>query len=624
MCGFAGFVHGGTETDLRNMMGELVHRGPDGDGLYFDSENKIGLGHRRLAIIDVKGGHQPMWNDDASIGVVFNGEIYNHALLRSGLEERGHRFTSHHSDTEVLIHGWREWGEDLPKHLNGMFAFTIVDRVNRRLFSARDRFGEKPFYYIKKDGLFAFASEINALARHAKINLELDIRHVQKYFAYGYVPAPNTIYKDIQKLSGGTYVDYNYSTKKIGVGTFTEFQLQQDETLMRRSVEDLAEEFWELFSNSVSRRLMSDVPLGVFLSGGIDSTAVLAAMSEHKDMTTVSTFTVGFKESTFDESDFALAVANHFGTKHHREILDLPKAQRLLDEVLPKIDEPIADASIIPTYLLASFTRQHVTVALSGDGGDELMAGYDPFAALRPGLAYQRVVPHKFHRLVKSLVSHLPASPKNMSLEFKLKKTLNGLSYPPSLWNPVWLSPLLPELVAELFSDPLSVEELYSEAIVQWEKNSELDTIDRSLAFYTKFYLENDILPKVDRASMLNSLESRAVFLDNDLVDFICRLPNCFKLRGNVRKFLLKEALKHKIDSRILNRKKKGFGIPTASWLRKIGQPQVGTELFGIEQKKLDEMWSEHASGEADHRLFLWGWLSLSKSVSKHQLSTLP
>lgn len=618
MCGFAGFVHRGSENELRNMMDELIHRGPDGEGIYFDSENQIGLGHRRLAIIDMDGGRQPMWNHDCSIGVVFNGEIYNHARLRSELEKRGHRFDSHHSDTEVLIHGWIEWGEELPKRLNGMFAFTIIDRPHQRLFSARDLFGEKPFYYIKKDGLFAFASEINALARHEAINIELDSASVQKYFAYGYVPAPNTIYKDIKKLSGGTYVDYNYSTRKFGVGTFSEFKLEKDSVLARSSVRDLAEEFWELFSKAVSKRLMSDVPLGVFLSGGVDSTAVLAAMSEHRDMTSVSTFTVGFKESSFDESYYAQAVADHFGTKHHREVLDLPKAKTLLDEVLPKVDEPIADASIIPTYLLAKFTRKHVSVALSGDGGDELLAGYDPFIALRAGSKYHKFVPPKVHRLLDRLASRLPASSKNMSFDFKLKKTLSGLSHPPCLWNPVWLSPLSPELMAELFSKPLPIEELYSEAILQWEQDGELDTIDRTLMFYTKFYLENDILPKVDRASMLNSLESRAVFLDKELVEFIRRLPNSFKLRGNTRKFLLKEALKHKVDGRILNRKKKGFGIPTANWLREIRQPEIDAKLFGFNQHKLDGLWSAHASGVADHRLFLWGWLSLSKAVGEH------
>lgn len=619
MCGIVGVVHQVSKTQIEAMTGLLTHRGPDGSGHYFDSEERVALGHRRLAIIDAEGGAQPMWNSDCSVGVVFNGEIYNHLALRKELVAKGYRFSSDHSDTEVLIYGWMAWKEALPSRLNGMFAFAIYDRAEKRIFCARDRFGEKPLYYSASPKVFAFASEISPLFLHDHIDdaLDTDIA-LQKYFAYGFVPSPNTIFASVKKLPAGSWLDYRMTSRRLVVSPYWEFRLNPAPEYSTRALSEVADEFWELFLNSVRSRLMSDVPLGVFLSGGLDSSAALAAVKEMYPKQPVSTFTVGFNESSFDETPFAEVVAKQFGTEHRTEILDIATAKDLVSTVLRQVDDPSADPSILPTYLLSNFTKRHVSVALSGDGGDELLAGYDPFLAVRYALLYKKMVPKKLHQLLSHLVEFMPSSTKNMSLDFKLKRTLGGLSYAEQYWNPVWLSPLSPLGIKELFTRPLPKEELYSEAITEWEQLSDLSEIERSLSFYTKFYLTENILAKVDRASMLNSLETRSVFLDNDLTNFFCRLPLSFKLHGTNRKYLLKRALAEKLDEQIINRKKKGFGIPASKWLREFPKPRVAPESLGMKSGVSKDVWERHRTGKEDHRLFLWALFSLDQSLDKY------
>lgn len=610
MCGLAGFIGTGGRAALDAMTGAIVHRGPDAAGDHIDPDNAVHLGFRRLAVIDVAGGQQPMWNEDHSVCVVFNGEIYNQADLRTQLVARGHVFRSGHSDTEVLVHGYEEWGEALPARLNGMFAFVIWDANRRRLFAARDRFGEKPFFYVHRPGFFAFASELSALIRHPAVDRTVDARSLQKYFAYGYIPAPNALYRGARKLRGGGTLTLDLPTFALREQRFWRFAIAAGDDAPLTRAPALAEELRALLDTAVARRLVSDVPLGVFLSGGLDSSTVLALAARHRPADSLDTFTIGFTEPSFDESGPARAVAQAIGSRHHERILDFDTASALLPDVLSRLDEPTGDPSILPTYLLSSFAREHVTVALSGDGGDELFAGYDPFAALAPAAWYDRLVPSAVHLILRRLAGHLPHGTGNMSLDFKIRRALMGLSYAPNVRMPVWMSPLEPSRMGALFDAPLPVEDLYSEAIETWDRTEARDPVDRTLEFFTNFYLQDDILAKTDRASMMVSLETRAVFLDNDVVDFCARLPHGYKYRNGIRKFLLRRAAEGLVPAEVLTRAKKGFGIPLLRWLRQMSPP--GSEAPpGVRQDWISTRWTAMRAGQEDERLLLWSWLSL-------------
>lgn len=623
MCGIAGFIGAGTRSDLAAMTRALSHRGPDGEGLYVDGDASLYLGHRRLSIVDLAGGAQPMWNTDETIGVIYNGEIYNHAELRRELEARGYRFRTSHSDTEVLINGYAAWGDGLADRLNGMFAFAIYDQPNRKLFLARDRFGEKPLYYAQKNGFFGFASELSALVRHPALDPTPNPRALQKFFAYGYLPGANALYENCSKLPGGCHLTFDLASGGFAVKRYWNFELQPDDGLREADEDALAEELRALLVEAVRRRLMSDVPLGLFLSGGVDSSAVLACAAQVMPPDQIKTFTIGFDEPSFDESDYALQVAHDFGTTHHTDRLDLGTARDLMAPVLARLDEPLGDPSILPTYLLSRFTREHVTVALSGDGGDELFAGYDPFAALRLAEQYRRFVPRLLHRGIRRLADLLPISDRNIAFDFKVKRALSGLSHGSALWNPVWMAPLEPAMLEDLFQQPLAAEELYAEAIEAWDAHPSLDLTDRTLTFFTQFYLQDDILMKVDRASMMNSLETRAVFLDNDIVEFCQRLPNCWKYRNGQRKYLLKKAMAEWLPPEIVQRPKKGFGIPLAAWLRQMPEPSTALSVQGMRADQVAEMWRAHRHRKADHRLFLWSWLSMQAVLNRGAASSM-
>jgi len=479
MCGLAGFAGAGDRADLARMSSAVAHRGPDGCGEYVDEAARVFLAHRRLAIIDLGGGAQPMWDAKGEIGVVFNGEIYNHLELRRELEALGHRFRTDHSDTEVLVHGYRAWGEGLPARLNGMFAFVAYDRPRRRLFAARDRFGKKPFYYSHGAGGLAFASELSALLAHARVPRQLDSHALQKYFAWGYLPAPLTPYARVAKLPGGHLLVFDCDDASLRVRPYWRFAIEPLEPKADEAA--LAEELRARLAVAVRRRLISDVPLGVFLSGGIDSSAVLAyaAGSAGKDL--VETFSIGFEEPSFDESRYARLAASAFRSRHHERVLTMEQARAGASRLLEQMDEPTGDVSILPTHLLSAFTRESVSVALGGDGGDELFAGYAPFHALGPARRYRQWVPPMLHRLLRGAVERLPVRHGYMSLGFRLRRALRGVEWPPSMWNPVWMAPASPQEIGRLFETPLPAEALYAEAIAAWESAPFLDEFVRSL-----------------------------------------------------------------------------------------------------------------------------------------------
>ncbi len=615
MCGIAGFVGCGDSAILAAMTDRLRHRGPDGEGAFVDPRWRAFLGHRRLVVIDPTGGHQPMEDDEGRIVVVFNGEIYNHHELRQELVARGYRFRSDHSDTEVLVHGFKEWGEALPTRLNGMFAFAILDRSAGRLFLARDRFGEKPLYYVHRPGLFAFASEISALLRHPEIHAEPDRAAARKFMAYGFVPAPNTLYAGVRKLPHGYTFSLDLADDTGRAQAYYRFRIEPDPP--PGGEDQWADELEARLAKAVKLRLESDVPLGILLSGGIDSSAVLSFAADYRPAAGIDTFCMGFLEASFDESAYARIMAAHVGSRHHEDICDLDRARSFIEELGRTLDDPINDPSIIPTSLVFEFVRRHVTVALSGDGGDELLAGYDPFAVLQRARLYHRLVPRPVHRAIEILAGCLPISERNMTFDFKLRRGLRGLILRPALWPAVWLGPLGPRELADLVDEPVDLEDLYSEAIALWDANPHLEMGDRFLEFYTNFYLAEDILVKTDRASMRVSLESRAPFLDVELADFVRRLPYSAKFRNGRGKYLLRRVLARRLPAAILDRPKRGFGVPLVKWLKELDRLPEAVVPGLFDERGFARMWDEHRQGHRDHRSGLWSWIVLNQTLAE-------
>ena len=619
MCGISGFIGQGTESDLRRMTDALADRGPDAAGYWIDPARGIYLGHRRLSILDLGGGAQPMVTADGALVIIFNGEIYNFAELRAELVARGHKFVTDHSDTEVLLHGFREWGADLPRRLNGMWAFVIYDRATRKLFGSRDRFGKKPFFYTVQNGAFVFGSELSAVRLHPAVRSGISKRALKKYFGYGYIPAPHSILENVFKLPGGHSLWLDCETLALRTKKYWEFVLEPFTGNEIPANPDAAwgEELRSRLDAAVKCRLVADVPVGIFLSGGIDSSAVTAFASRHVPAGQLKTFSIGFEEASFDESAYARRVAQLFKTDHYLETLSIAKAHSLLPAIAGKLDEPMGDSSLLPTYLLSEFTRKHVKVALGGDAGDELFAGYDPFVAVRKAELYAKLVPRPVHQAIRLLAARLPVSHRNMSFDFKLKRTLRGLSYPPRLWLPVWMSSLDQDELAELFNEPADLEEIFSEAIEAWDSCAQPDVIDRTLQYYTKLYLQDDILVKVDRATMMHGLEARAPFLDINVVNFARRIPSAWKYRHGQTKYILKKALEPLLPADVLYRKKKGFGVPIGTWF-KDGQLGVDAAqpIAGLNSAFMQQKLAEHRAGRADQRAFLWNaWLLQSWSA---------
>jgi asparagine synthase (glutamine-hydrolysing) len=607
MCGIAGFTGSGSLKVLEQMTRALAHRGPDGEDFRVDLP--VYLGHRRLAVIDPKGGCQPMITHDGRYCIVFNGEIYNSLELRDELEKKGYRFSTDHSDTETLLLGYIDAREQILSRLNGMWSFVIYDRTEKVLFGARDRFGKKPLYYFHRGDNFGFASELTALLRHPSVSKSVSQISLQKYFAYGYIPAPRTVIQGVWKIPAGHWFRFDMASSNLKIQQYWDYEAEPDETITNADL--AAEELSAILSGAVRRRLVSDVPLGMFLSGGIDSSAIAAYAT--RDIPDLKTFTIGFEEPSFDESSHARHVADQLGTSHFIRCLSLEKSKELLPSIIDRLDEPLGDVSLLPTYLLCAFAREQVTVVLSGDGGDELFCGYDPFKALWQADLYAKLVPKPVHLCIRLLASQLPVSHRNISFDFKVKRTLRGLSFLRKFWAPVWMGPLEPKELTELFQQKINPEELYSEAIEIWESCRQSDLVSRTQQFFIKLYLQDCILPKVDRASMMNSLEVRAPFLDIEVVNFVRKLPNHLKFQRGETKWILKKALEQVLPKSILYRPKKGFGVPIGKWfldgsiLQLSEQRDIHTryrmEFF---QRKLQE----HRIGKADHRLYLWnGWL---------------
>ncbi|MEO8744978.1 MAG: asparagine synthase (glutamine-hydrolyzing) [Candidatus Dormiibacterota bacterium] len=615
ICGVAGGDAAGGRELVSRMCSALVHRGPDEEGTVH--HDGVTLGLRRLSIIDLEGGHQPMSNEDSTVWVVQNGEIYNHLELRDLLIAAGHSFRTK-ADTEVLVHGYEEWGEDMVPRLNGMFAFVVFDRRRGEVFLARDRMGIKPLHYAIDGRRLVFASELKALLRDPVLRREVDPVALDEYLAYEFVPSPRCIVRGIDKLQPAHTLTWSVADGTHRLRRYWSPELGGHGEAPRRSLEEDSEELRAVLRESVRKELISDVPLGVFLSGGIDSSAVTAMMTQLG--VDVKSFSVGFAERSFDESGHARLVARHLGTEHHELTLEPGMLLGLIPRLPDLLDEPLGDASIIPTYLLSEFTRQHVKVALGGDGGDELFAGYPTLQAHRLAGYYMRAPRLLRKGLVEPVVRRLPVSRDNMSVDFRAKRFVSGAGYAVAERHQRWMGSFAGEERAAVLSRELRSQVSTHGDITGFGPSPQPSppqgegALNEVLLMDMRLYLENDILVKLDRASMMASLEGRVPLLNNDFVDYATRLPLNMKLRGLRSKFLLKRALRGLLPDEILNRPKKGFGIPVAHWFRGPLKEQLQSVLSPeriarkgfFDPAAVARLIADHMDGRRDVRKQLW------------------
>ncbi|HEX8709487.1 MAG TPA: asparagine synthase (glutamine-hydrolyzing) [Pyrinomonadaceae bacterium] len=618
MCGIAGIINGnGRAVDsgvLARMCDAIRHRGPDEEGQYL--KGAVGLTMRRLAIIDLKGGQQPIHNRDRTAWIVFNGEIYNYKELREKLEKLGHSFYTN-CDTEAIIHAYDEYGADCPKYLRGMFAFAIWDERTQELFLARDRVGKKPLLYCVVNNQLIFGSEFSALLQHPDISREVAPEAIHYYLSFMCVPAPLTAYRAIRKLEPGHSLRFT----RTGELKIERYWQPRFSPKVRLSEEEAGEQAVEILRDAVRVRLMSEVPLGAFLSGGVDSSAVVALMSEASSEP-VKTFSIGFEEQDFSELHHARRVAEHVGAEHH-EFIVRPDAMEVLPTLVEHYGEPYADSSAIPTYYVSRETRRHVTVALNGDGGDECFAGYERYAAMRLAERYRRLPGALREGVIKQAFNLLPSSELRRSRIRSVKRFLQAASLPPVERYLRWVSVLDRAAKDELYTDDFRRQTATLDPagwLSPWFAAANgAGVVDASLLADTMTYLPNDLLVKVDIASMAVSLEARSPFLDHHVIEFAATLPERFKLRGLTTKYLLKRVLKKLVPVENLNRPKMGFGVPIGHWFRDRMKKFLGETLLSeralkrglFKPAEVRRMFELHTRGERDYAHQLWTLLML-------------
>ena len=596
-----------SEQALRLMCATIVHRGPDDEGIVADGA--FGMGMRRLSINDLAGGHQPLGNEDGSVLVVCNGEIYNSPEIASDLRGRGHHLTSH-SDVAVIPHLYEEHGDDFVRHLDGMFALALWDRRRRRLVLARDRLGIKPLYLAERDGALAFASEVTALTAAGWCE-DLDWRGLHHYLSLGYVPTPWSIFAGVRKLEPGTQLTLE-AERPAAERRY--WQLRFDATASRLSADDYAEEVLSALRAAVRSHLLSDVPVGVFLSGGVDSSGLVALMSEVAGRR-IQTFSVGFEEKSFDELHLARQVATRYGTDHH-EIVVRPDAVRILPALVRHFGEPFADSSAVPVYYVSELARRHVKVVLSGEGGDEVFAGYETYLAGKLAAIYRRLPDVVGRTIVPALVARMPVSHERVSLDYKAKRFVAG-AYLPLADGHFWWKVILSEAAqAELCLGQarqagLETAELFRAAA---ERAGSDDWLACLQSIDAHVYLPDNILTKADRMSMAHSLEARVPYLDRALVELAARLPSSVKLRRFSKKYVLKRALRQHVPEAILRAKKRGFNVPVPAWLRgelrdmvaDVLSPSALRRMGLFDPEYVERLIRDHNAMRVDHSRPLW------------------
>lgn len=617
MCGIVGFTSkqfGDEERGvLERMNAAIVHRGPDEDGFYFGEG--IGMAMRRLSIIDLASGKQPIHNRDRSKWIVFNGEIYNYQQIRADLERDGDKFYTN-SDTEAIVHLYDKYGKDCVKHLRGMFAFAIWDMNERSLFIARDRLGQKPLLYShRQDGGLVFGSEFRALLKHPSISRDVDFEAIDAYLSYLCVPAPLTAFKEVRKLEPGHWLYW-----KDGEIRTERYWLPDFSRKIKISEEEAIEETTRILREAVKLRMISEVPLGAFLSGGVDSSTVVALMAEVSDRP-VKTFSIGFEEQDYSELKYARKVADHVGADYN-EFIVKPDALEVLPTLVEHYGEPYADSSAIPTYYVSKETRKHVTVALNGDGGDESFAGYERHAAMLLAEKYRSVPALARKALVEFPVSLLPSSELKRSRIRDAKRFLSAANLPTAERYFRWMSTFDRGSKQTLYTDEFRSNlngNNASSVLEKWFKASSGDRLDSVLLTDLMTYLPNDLLVKVDIASMTNSLEARSPFLDHELVEFAATLPSKMKLRGTNTKSLLKKVAERLVPREVIYRRKMGFGVPIGKWFREDMKGFVQDTLLSeislgrgfVRPEETRRYVKDHIEGKRDHAFQLWTLLML-------------
>ncbi|CAN5854369.1 amidotransferase 1, exosortase A system-associated [soil metagenome] len=612
MCGIAGFISkeknapvGERGQLLDEMCRVITHRGPDEQGTIV--KDRAALGMRRLSIIDLKTGQQPIFDCAGNLAIVFNGEIYNFLELKSDLEKRGHKFKTH-SDTETIVHAFEEFGTDCLKHLRGMFAFAIYDFRDESLFIARDRVGKKPLFFSKtKQGNFVFGSELKSLIEHGEISKEIDFAALDAYLTFGYVPEEFCIFKDVKKLAPGEFLIYKNG--EIKTEKYWDFSYTKNSEI--KTENEYIEILREKLKEAVKVRLISEVPLGAFLSGGVDSSAIVATMSQILEQP-VKTFSIGFNEDSFDELKFARIAAKHFNTEHH-EFIVTPDLVEIVDDLVWHFDEPFADSSALPTFMVSKLAREFVTVILSGDGGDELFAGYTRYVTDKKRGGLEKLPKFVRQNLLQKLSEKLPHGAKgknylyNASLD-AVERYIDSISHFGSLKKNA--------LYAENFAENLNGDfgkgaEIYRQ--IAFSISSENQT-DKLLYLDSKTYLPSDILTKVDRMTMANSLEARVPLLDHELIEFVQTIPAELKLKGFETKYIFKKALEGIVPNEILYREKQGFGVPIGDWINLQLKDRIHSDLLEkktlergyFDEKYIKVLLDEHSKNRRDHSHALW------------------
>ena len=621
MCGICGLGAGRAGRPdleaLAAMSATLVHRGPDDDGDVV--AGPVALAARRLSIIDLAGGHQPMTGEDGRVHVVQNGEIYNHAELRAELEAAGHRFRTR-CDTEVIVHLFEQYGDGFAERLRGMFAIALWDSRAERLVLARDRFGIKPLFYCEDaDGGIAFASELKALMALPEFDRALDLRALESLLAFNSIPGPRTIFDGVRKLQPGHLLSWEPG-RGAAVRPYAKVAPAHADELRGDSPAALAAELRDRLRDSVRAHLVSDVPVGVLLSGGVDS-ATLAALAAEESGERVRTFSIGFRERSFDELERARLVASRYDTDHHELIVE-PDVGEVLTRLAEVFDEPLADSSALPTYLVAELAARHVKVALSGEGGDELFAGYHTYVAdsIAPWVGRPAAA-------LRPLVERLPSSSARVSFDYKAKRFARGGALPPLERHHAWKEIFSSDLRAELRAtpapaafDPLDVYRERYDTTAGAEPLARLQDVDRSI------YLVDDLLVKTDRASMAHSLEVRVPFLDTAVTELALAVPTSRHLRGFQKKRLLRRAVAPLLPRRILHGRKRGFSIPAAAWLRgdlrafarDVLAPDAVRAQGLFRPDAVERLLAEHEAGSADHSRQIWCLMTLGLWLERH------
>lgn len=615
MCGICGIFHydGRSDADptvLTAMSDMITHRGPDDSGQFVDGP--VGIGMRRLSIIDLGTGQQPIFNEDRSLALVCNGEIYNFRDLRAALAARGHRFTTS-GDIEPLVHLYEDVELDLPVHLRGMFAIALWDAKRRRLLLVRDRLGVKPLYFSDAGKTLVFGSEVKALLRHPTVRREVDPDALHHYLSLNYVPAPLSMMRGVRQLAPGEMLVCDAGGVRTRPYWDLRFQPEHgvSEDEWARRVRDKLEEATRI-------RLVSDVPFGAFLSGGVDSSAVVAMMARNLP-DPVRTFSIDFEEASFSEGEHAERVARLYRTEHRSRVAQSDWVD-LVDELVWYADDPLADSSMIPVYLVSAFAREHVTMVLTGDGGDEAFAGYPTYNAYFVRELYRRVPAPIRRHLVRRVVEALPVSSAKVSFDFRAKRFVSGAELGAEEAHFWWRAILSEDAKRDLYSDAFRerlaharpTADLYRE---HFERSGTDDPLSRMLYADTRFYLPADMLTKVDRMSMAHALEARGPFLDHQMVELAARIPSDVKFKGRKQKYILKKALAPLLPASILHRKKAGFNVPVGAWLhgefgtraREVLAPDRVAAAGFFRPDGVRRLLDEHAARHADHSFPIWG-----------------